>query len=492
MRVAIGGFYHESNSFSVERTDFEAFRRNNFYEAQEMIDKLRGSRRFLGGYIDFCEKNGWEMVPMIFGNSLPSAPLDQDLYEYIKEKTLKTLKENKVDAVLLHLHGAAVAFGYEDCEGDFLTAVREVVGKEVPIVATLDLHANVSDKMVENSTALFGFNTQPHEDQFERETEAAELVQAMLAGKIHPVTVRKQPPILLPALITDTGYGPMKTLMDRAYEWEKDEKVLNVSPFAGFYGSDKYEIGPSAVVTTDGDAELAEKIAKDICDLTWEIKDEFFKEMTSEEEACEKAKAGGLWAFIDEADDPLGGGPADGTYILEKLIELGASNIGVSTIRDPEIVEKAFAAGVGNTIDGTLGAKSDNLHGNPIPIHAEVLSLQEKTIPFCYWDENFQINIGKWAVIWFDGVTVVVTQEKAPTENMNIFAQAGIDASEFNILLLKGFGQAYQGVFGDLPKEYLTIHSIGICNPDVTRIGEFQNIRRPIYPLDENVTLRYE
>lgn len=492
MRVAIGGFYHESNSFSVEKTDFEAFRRNNFYDGEEMIQQLRGSHRFLGGYIDFCERENWEMVPMIFGNSLPSAPLDQDLYEYIKEKTLKVLKENLVDAVFLHLHGAAVAYGYKDCEGDFLAAVREVVGEKIPVVATLDLHANVSDKMVENATALFGFNTQPHEDQFERETEAAELVKAVLEGRIHPVSVRKQPPILLPALITDTGYGPMKTLIDRAYEWEKNEKVLNVSPFAGFYGSDKYEIGPSAIVTTDGDVELAEKIAKDMCDLTWKIKDEFFKQMISAEDAYEKTKAGGLWAFIDEADDPLGGGPADGTYILERLIELGATNVGVSTIHDGEIVQKAFEAGEGGMIDGLLGAKSDHLHGNPIPVHAKVISLQEKKIPFCYWDDNFMIDIGKWAVIQFDGITVVVTQEKAPTENMNIFAQAGIDIKDFNILLLKGFGQAYQGVFGDLPEQYLTIHSIGICNPDVTRIGEFKNIRRPIYPLDENVELRYE
>lgn len=492
MRVAVGGFYHESNSFSVERTDFEAFKRNSFFEGNEMIEQFRGSRRFLGGYINFCEKEHWEMVPMIFGNSLPSAPLDQDLYEYIKRKTLDTLKEQKVDAVFLHLHGAAVAFGYKDCEGDFLEAVHQVVGDKVPIVATLDLHANVSNKMVENSTALFGFNTQPHEDQFEREVEAAGLVKEMLEGKVKPVTVRKQPPILLPALITDTGFGPMKKLMDRAYEWEKDEKVINVSPFAGFYGSDKYEIGPSVVVTTDGDKELGEKIAEDVCRLIWDIKDEFFKEMISVEDAYEKSKAGGTWAFVDEADDPLGGGPADGTYILEGLIRLGAKNVGVSTIRDPKIVEKAFEAGVGNEIDGMLGSWSDHLHGNPIPIHAKVLSLHNKKIPFCYWDENYQIDIGRFAAIEFDGITVVVTEEKAPTENMNIFAQAGLDFKKFNILLLKGFAQAYQGVFGDALAGYLTIHSIGICNPDVTRIGNFQNIRRPIYPLDPDTELRFE
>ncbi len=492
MKVAIGGFYHESNSFSVEKSDFESFRRNGLFEGNEIIENLKGSHRFLGGYIDFCEENQWEMYPMIFANSFPSAPIENDLYEHIKEVTGNVLKNTKVDAVLLHLHGAAVAKGYEDCEGDFLEFVRNIVGADVPIVATLDLHANVSDKMVEKATALFGFNTQPHEDQYEREQEAAGVVRDVLAGKIQPVSVRMQPPILLPALITDTGYGPMKTLVDRAFEWEKNPEVINVSPFAGFYGSDKYEIGPSAVVTTNNNRELAEKIAKDICDLTWEIKDEFFKQMTSIEDACKKAQDGKLYAFIDEADDPLGGGPADGTYILEGLLREKATNVGVSTIRDPKVVEKAFELGEGAEIEGVLGAWSDHLHGNPVPFKGKVVSLHHKKIPFCYWDDNFLMDVGRIAVIEFEGITVVVTEEKTPTENIDIFGQLGMDFHKFNILLLKGFGQAYQGVFKDAPAEYLTIHSIGICNPDVTRIGDFKNIRRPIYPLDENVTLRYE
>lgn len=492
MKVAIGGFYHESNSFSVERTDFDAFRQNNFYEGNEIIEKLEGSERFIGGYIDFAKKEGWEIVPMIFGNALPSAPLDQDLYEYIKNVTIKVLAREPVDAVCLHLHGAAAAFGYDDCEGDFLQAVRNQVGENVPIVATLDLHANVSDKMTSNSTALFGFNTQPHEDQYQREQEAAQLIKNILEGKVSPVSVRIQPPVVLPALITDTGYGPMKKLMDRAYDWEKKSNVINVSPFAGFYGSDKYELGPSAVVTTDNDYELAMEIAKDMTDYIWEIKDEFVPELIPAEEACEKAKQGGLWAFIDEADDPLGGGPADGTYILQKLLDLNMKNVGVSTIHDPDVVRNAVAVGVGGTVTGKLGGWNDNLHGNPIDINAKVIAIHDKKIPFCYWDDEFLIDVGKIAVIEERGITIVVTEYKAPTENIDIFAQLGIDYHKFNVLLLKGFGQAYQAVFKDAPQEYLTIQSIGITNPDVTRIGEFKNVRRPVYPLDKNVELRYE
>ena len=139
-----------------------------------------------------------------------------------------------------------------------------------------------------------------------------------------------------------------------------------------------------------------------------------------------------------------------------------------------------------------MGGWNDKLHGKPIEINARVISLHNKKIPFGYWDDEFLIDVGRIAVIEERGITIIVTEHKAPTENIDIFAQLGIDFHKFNIILLKGFGQAYQAVFKDVPEEYITIQSIGITNPDVTRIGEFKNVRRPIYPLDHNVKLRYQ
>lgn len=236
---------------------------------------------------------------------------------------------------------------------------------------------------------------------------------------------------------------------------------------------------------------MAQKAAKDMTDYLWGLKNEFFKKMIPVEEAMKQVKGEGLWALIDEADDPLGGSYGDGTYVLEKLLNAHEIQTGVSTIHDPKIVQKAFASGVGSVITGKLGAWNDNLHGRPLDIRAEILSLHEKKLRFCYWDDSLKINVGKIAVIKEQNCTIVVTEQKAPTENMDIFAQLGIDIEPFDVLLLKGFGRAYQAVFQDRIKEYIVVSSKGITNPDVTRIGEFKNARRPIYPLDENVEIRY-
>lgn len=491
MKVVIGGFFHETSSFCACTTTLENFKQNNYLEGNVLLDALKSNKKFLGGYIQFAEKENWEIVPTVFGNALPSGPIEKALYDAIKENIVSPLRYESVDAVLLHLHGASAAVGCMDCEGDLLEAVRREAGPDIPVVAVLDLHANVSQKMMENATVLFGYNTYPHKDQYDREQEAAAFVKSYWEGSVRPTSVRMQPPAILPAFKTNTDSGPMKKFFDRAYDWEKRDHVINVSPFAGFYGSDRYEIGPSVVVTTDGQPDLAQKAAKDMTDYLWGLKNEFFKKMIPVEEAMKQVKGEGLWALIDEADDPLGGSYGDGTYVLEKLLNAHEIQTGVSTIHDPKIVQKAFASGVGSVITGKLGAWNDNLHGRPLDIRAEILSLHEKKLRFCYWDDSLKINVGKIAVIKEQNCTIVVTEQKAPTENMDIFAQLGIDIEPFDVLLLKGFGRAYQAVFQDRIKEYIVVSSKGITNPDVTRIGEFKNARRPIYPLDENVEIRY-
>lgn len=487
MKVAIGGFIHESNSFSGECTDLDMFKNWIYNEKESLIEKHRNNHRILGGYVDYAEEKGWEILSLIAATALPAGPVKREVYEHIKHEMADNLKNEQVDGVLLHLHGAAVAEGYEDCEGDLLTEVRAAVGEEVPIMLVLDLHANVSERMVEKADAIFGYNYQPHTDMYEREAEAAALFEKMKAGQVRPVMARVQPPILLPAIVTDTDKGPMKKMMELAYKLEETAGVINVSPFAGFYGSDKREAGTSVVVVTDGDADLAERLAKQTADLFWEIKDEFFVPMVPVDQAAKRAKEeGGLWAFIDEADDPLGGGPADGTYILQGLMDNGITSAGISTIHDPQAVQKAWDAGLGGRVQGKLGAWKDNLHGSPVKLDAEVVRLMHRKIPVSYWDDKDLQDPGRIAVLDQKGILIVVTENKTATENINIFSYLDIAVEELNVIVLKGLGHAYKKVFKDLPKEYVTIDSIGVTNPDVTKLGEFKNIRRPIYPIDKN------
>lgn len=497
-KVAIGSFWHETSSFSNDLTPLQLFRSWIFDEAPVMVEKQRGKTTVsgtVGGYVDYAEEKGWDIVPLIAAGALPNGPVTEEAYLYIKNAMLEGLDgQNDLDGVLLHLHGAAVtnAKGVFDCEGDLLTAVRDKVGDDVPILVMYDQHGNISDLMVEKANASFGYNTQPHKDGYELEQEIASVFEGMMEGKYKPTQYRAQPPLLLPAIRTETSEGPMKKMMDKAYEWEEREDVINVSPFAGFYGSDKYEAGPSIVVTTNDNPELAKEIAEEMATYMWEIKDEFLGDIIPMEEAIRIAKTeGGLWAFIDECDDPCGAGPADGTYILQKCLEAGIPSGGVSSIHDPAVIERAFAAGEGATIGGTLGAWKDGLHGEPIELNAKVVRLTTDPLPFAYYGGDPQ-DVGRVALIDQGGFLILVTELKADTENIDVFGWLGIDVADLNVIILKGLGHAYKEVFKDKPKGYLTPDSIGITHPDVRKIGDFKLIRRPCHPFDENVELRFK
>ncbi|MCI7303010.1 MAG: M81 family metallopeptidase [Clostridiales Family XIII bacterium] len=498
MKIAIGTFLHESHSFSNDITDIEIMKRNLFQDKKELIDQQRGTRGcagFLGGYVDYAEEHGWEIVPLFAASALPAGPVTRETYEHVKDKILTNLEGHQVDGVLLHLHGAAVVQGIDDAEGDLLSAIRELVGEETAIMTILDLHANVSDLMVEKADAVYGYDTYPHEDSYEREQEVCRLLEKVTAKKVVPTSYRAQPPLVVPSVYTTTNEGPMKALMEKAVEWEKEEDVVNVAVFAGFYGSEKRETGPSCVVITNDNPQLAEKVAKDVVDYMWEIRDQFFIEMTPVDEAIKKVKENeGLWAFIDECDDPMGGGTGDGTYLLKKILESGITPGGVSTIRDAEIVKEAMRVGVGGRVKGLLGGKTDDQHGEPIEIDAEVIGLKTDKVPREYYDLDTLQDVGGIAVLDQDGILIIVTELKANSENIILFhyLDLDLDISRMRIVLLKGSGKAYEQAYGNIPAGYITPESYGITNPDVTRIGEFKKLRRPIVPFDENVPLRYK
>lgn len=494
MKIAIGGFIHEGNSFSVETIGLEKFKEMIYTESGDLIERHRHDRRILGGFIDYAEDQKWEILPLVAAMAVPAGPVKKETYEHIKAQFCEPLKREKVDGILLHLHGAIVSEEVPDCEGAILTAVREIVGNEIPMMTVHDLHANVSPAMIDTINGLFGYNTQPHADMYEREQEAAALMDRVLKGEVETYCTYAQPPLLLPAISTDTAIGAMKPVIEKAFQYEEEEGIINVSPFAGYYGSDTVNTGASAVVVAQADKEQrANEIAAEMADYFWQQKETFFVETVPVKEALKIAEqTEKLCFFVDEADDPMGGGPADGTYILSRLLEEGADSTAVMTIFDPEFVELAFQAGEGNAISGLLGGKIDNKHGDPIQVEGTVVKLYEGKIPLVCWNEEDLQNPGRIAVVDFKGIHIVVTQHKTSTESINVFKYLNMDATAYKVLVGKGLGEAYQMVFKEMADKFITIDSIGVTNPDVTKIGDFKNIRRPVYPLDPGTEMRYE
>lgn len=498
MKVAIGSFSTETHSFSKEPTNLEAFKYCIWDDAEHLVDAQRGNRgdgggANVGGFIDYAEAHNWDIKPLFCAGAWPAGPIPKTDYETIKDRFRQELTDFDSDGILLHLHGAAVVGDLDDAEGDFLTFVRDMVGDTVPILVILDLHANVSDLMCEKADVIYGYDTYPHLDIYERQQEACQLLEQIVAGDVKPFVFRAQPPILLPAILTTTDTAHMEKIRARAEEWEQKEGVINVSTFAGYYASDKYEAGASVVVVTDDNPELAVEVSKDVADVFWEVKENFLFPMISVEDAIEEAKATeGTYGFMDECDDPLGGGASDGTYILQKLLDAGIESGGVSVIRDPEIVAKAWDVGVGGIVTGKLGGKVDRMHGDPIDIHGKVLKLSDQEIPIFYDDPTTLQSVGRMAVIEERGIKIVVVELKGGFEGIDIFGILGYDVKDMKAVVLKGSSGACENVFGNRIAKYTIVDSLGITSPDVTKIGEFKKLRRPIWPLDENVAMRYK
>lgn len=481
-KIIIGQFYHESNSFASGLTYEEEF----MLATGDEID-LSGddSQNTIGAFARKAEEYGWDYAAAVDAGGIPSGVIERSLYEKIKALLVKGIKENQpVDGVLLSLHGAAVAQGYDDPDGDLLQAVRSEVGPDVPIIVTLDKHANVSELMVQAADILLAFNNEPHTDPYERGLEAGDLLAKMFKGEINPVAVRVRPPLLLPAINGCTEEEPMKSIMEKAFAYEKKAGVIDVSVLIGFYGSDKADAGPCVVVTTDGARNLAARIACEMADLIWEKREDFFIDLVSINDAIDQAKAkGGLWVFIDESDDPFGGASGDNVEILRQMILRDVESAILSPIADREAVAKAVEAGVGGKIQVQLGGKEAPEYGGPVEIEAVVKKIHTDPIRMSEWDEE-AVPMGTIAILDRNGIDILVSEEKMGAESVNIFREVGLDFTNYNIAVLKGLGNSIRQTYGDAPAGYLEIASEGCTNPDVTKLGEFRKLSAGLYPFN--------
>lgn len=481
-KILISQFYHESNSFAPGLTHEEEF----MFALRDEMDLIsEDSQNTIGAFAKKGKEYGWEIIPVLDAGCIPSGEIEKSLYEKIKAEIINGIRANlPLDGVLLSLHGAALAEGYDDTDGDLLAAVRKEVGPDIPVIVTLDKHANVSELMVDSADILLAFNNEPHTDPYERGLEAGDLLKQMFDGKIEPVAVRVRPPMLLPAINGCTDEDPMKTIMDTAYTFEENPEVIDVSVLIGFYGSDKADAGPCVITTTNKNRELAASVSKQVAQTMWQKKEDFFIDLVSVDEAIDKVQSqGGQWVFIDESDDPFGGASGDNVEILRKLITRGIHSAIISPIADPEVLAKAIDAGIGGTICVMLGGKAAPEYGGPVKIDAVVRKLHDKPIKMSEWDED-SASVGTIAVLDVDGIYILVTEFKIGAESVNIFREVGLDFTNYRIAVIKGLGNSIQKAYGDAPSGYIEIDGKGCTNPDVTKLGTFKKLSMELYPFN--------
>src|SRR5690349_12586653 len=288
---------HETNTFSVQKTDMAMWRRRDFHRDNEIPAAFRGTRSALGATFEAADKYGWTLIHPISANANPSGTVTDDAFDQIGGMMLKAAREQgPIDGVLLHLHGAMVVESHEDGEGELLARLRQILGPDVPIIVTLDLHANVTNRMAENASALIAFRTYPHVDQYERAWQGAELLERAMQGEVKPKTVIARRPMLYGLDRGRHQKGPMSELIARGEALEESGDILVASACAGFSRANIRDVGPSVTITIDmarGETRPhAQTVAEAFMDHAWATRDyESFK-LLSVAEAVARAKAG--------------------------------------------------------------------------------------------------------------------------------------------------------------------------------------------------------
>ncbi len=485
MKIAIAQIAHETNTFSSVPTTRESFELWELEYGNDILETHRNVEDYLGGMVDRAEEKGIELVPLVSAFANPSGIITRETYTFLKNQLLSSISDlHDVDALCLALHGAAVAEGVDDVEGDLLRDTRQIVGDDIPVVVTLDLHGNITQTMVDHADVLLGVNFYPHTDSYDRGKEAIDVAEKLVAKAYHPAMVIQRLPLMLPT--STTMHSPARDVNQRCWKWEEDPDIVDCTFFHGFAHTDCPEVAVTVVATARNDQTLARKAVNDVAKYIWSLKNGFYPEEVTPEDAIRLALAapGRPIVLNETSDNPGGGTPGDGTHLLRAMLKADLTDACFGTIYDPEVALIAHKAGVGSRIDIQLGGKTDALHGHSLSVQAYVKTLSDgKFIQTSPMWRGKKMDLGKSARLQIQGIDVIVCSVCSQVFDEQVFLLHGIDVLERKIVALKS-SQHFRAAYESIAETIITVDSPGLSSRQLSSFP-YQRLTRPIYPLDE-------
>ena len=354
MKAVIAQMKHETNTFSPVPTPLFVFGKNGPYFGSEAYRAMQGTATPMGAFIELCRENGAEIVTPVAGDAPPSGPVATEAYACMCEAILESVRQG-CDALFLDLHGAMVVENSDDGEGDLLERIREPA-LTLAIAVALDLHANITDKMVRNCDVIAGYKTYPHVDMYQAGVLAGSVLMRYLRGEVKPVMAWGSRPLLAQTLCMATADYPMCDFIQAARDAEK-RGMLAATAFGGFPQTDVPATGVSAVVVADGDAAGAGAECEAMLDLAWERRADFIYHAEPLEKSIARAKefSEGPVLLLDHCDNCASGATQDTMQVLAEALRQGLTDIGVGPVRDPQAVAACIAAGVGARVTLEVG-----------------------------------------------------------------------------------------------------------------------------------------
>jgi len=498
-RIALLAMHLESNAFAPTCPE-ESFRTLCYLTGDDILDDLKSPNPIqpaeIAGFVSemYGLDVAWQPVPVLVTASEPNGPCDQDFFDAtLNEMKTRLIDAGPLDGVYFSAHGGMTATVSPDPDGDLFEMVRGVVGPGVPVIATLDLHANISDRMVDNTDVLISYRTNPHVDQKERAQEAARAMADMLGG-LKPVTAFIRLPIVAPTVTLLSAVGPYADLIKYGQQ-AKSDAILNVSVVAGFVFSDLAKNGLSVIVSARSDLAAATALADDIAARAWAMRERFQRTLTSIDDAVaaalNAAADDSLAAQIlaDVADNPGGGGRGNTTWILSALHEAGANGVLFGVFIDPSLADAAHEAGQGATFTATFNADGESEFSKRFKAAATVIGLSDGIVTGRrgLWAGR-SLDLGPTALLDLGGIKVVVGTNRKQCADPMFFEMFGLNLAEARTVVVKSRGHFRAG-FDEFfpPDQVFEVDAPGLTSPVLSRFY-FKNLPRPVYPLDPDTT----
>ena len=443
------------------------------------------------GFVQGMDQSGpWTAVPLLGAAVGASGCVDQDFFDEVVDGICSRLKASwPLDGVFLSLHGAAIATQDPDPEGTLLEKVRAVVGPNLPVVCTLDLHGNIVQRMVDHSSVMVAYRTNPHVDTAERGREAAAILREMLGG-MKPTAAFVKVPMTPPSVTQNTDKGPYADLIAHGQQLI-DADVVNVSILSGFTLGDTPRNGLSVIVTTRNNPQKAKQLATELARQAWDGRHRWVPKLTPLDQACRMALACGQnlqqppLLFADVADNAGGGGRANTVWILQAFVNAGVQGSVLGVFYDPALAAEAHRMGVGASFEAHFNREEDHPLSGRFVHRARVISLHDGTCTGRRGVAAGQtVLLGPTALLQVGGVQVVVVSVRQQCKDPVFFEMMGVDLSAARSVIVKSRGHFRAGFDEFFPDERIVEVDVpGLTTPDLTQVN-WQRMPRPMYPLD--------
>jgi microcystin degradation protein MlrC len=497
-RIALLGFTLESNKFApvTTRRDFEEL---GYFEGEAMLTEERVRQYFdpqgsgFGGAMS--RLRSWVPVPILLGLGGAGGPCDHEFFCYVVGEMKRRLAAaGPVDGVYIVGHGAGITTQLDDMDGPYFAMVRAAVGPDVPIVATLDLHGNISEEMVASADVLVSYLTNPHVDMMERAAEAAVIMDEMFRG-MKPQMAFVRLPLVTPQVTQLTAEGMPYGDLIREGQKHVGEKIANVSILSGFAFSDSVHNGMAILVTARGNRTVAEAVANELARKAWMDRHRYVPKLISLDDAVNLALGAATDVtrsaiiLADVADNPGGGGRGNTTWMLSALHEAGASGVFVGVFYDPELVAEATQLGVGAQFEARFNRAETSSFSKPFAARARVRAVTDGRFVGKHGTmAGTPVNLGRSCLVQIGGIHVAVVGIRQQIFEPAAFAHFGLDPKRARCFVVKSRGHFRAG-FAHLvgPEHTFEVDCPGLTTPNLAGV-RWSGLRRPVFPLDADTS----